>query len=333
MEVEAWTGTPDEPREDYHAFVRDGSAAFRATRPLNAREGMAIRVSFPKGAVAEPLMAERAAWYLEANPGVPAGIAVLGLMLALLFTARARTARRLSPAATPEPVPPEGVGPAGVRFIARGEYDERCLTAALLGLQVRGHLRMREHGERLRVERIGEALEWLPGEDALARRLLRDQDHAVIRREGRTLEEAGERLALDLARAFPRRVWTGQGSLLLAGAGIGAAGVLAMLALETPQVPFVLVSATIAASLLAFAFWLVPVYASPRHRHRAQIEALKARLAAGEPQDEDERAALAPYAVALDIEWAKDLDFTSPARDRGPEQPTRPLRHRRSAAA
>jgi hypothetical protein len=332
MKLGAYTGAPDARGEDYHAFVREGSAAFRATRPLAAREGMAIVVAFPKGFVAQPQALESGAWYLEANPGVPAGAAVLAAMLAFLFAVRARCMPKSTPGAA-LPAPPEGVGPAGVRFIYRNRYDERCLRAALLGLQARGYLRIREHGERLHVERTGMPLEWLPGEEALARRLLRGEGHAVIRRQGRALDEAGRRLSRDLRQAFPRRAWTGQGSFLLAAAGIGAAGVLAMIALETPHLPLMVIAAAIAASLVTFAAWVLPVFESPRRRHRLQIEALREYLAAGEPQADEERARLAPYAVALGIDWTKALDLTVPAPDKAPARPTRPLRHIRSAAA
>src|SRR5918999_3660443 len=54
LKLEARTGAPDARGEDYHAFVREGSAAFRATRALGAREGLAITVAFPKGVVARP---------------------------------------------------------------------------------------------------------------------------------------------------------------------------------------------------------------------------------------------------------------------------------------
>ena len=116
--------------------------------------------------------------------------------------------------------PPEGVGPGAVRFIDRGRYDERCLGAAILGLQSRGYLRVREQGERLRLERTGVALEWFPGEETLARRLVRERP-ADIRRHGRTLEEAGIRLAKELKAAYGTRRWVSHLPFAYAAAGIG----------------------------------------------------------------------------------------------------------------
>ena len=331
IKIDARTGRPDARGEDYHAFVREGSAAFRATRPLGAREGMAIVVGFPKGVVAQPTLPERAAWYLAANPGVPVGGGIFAGMLAFLFLVRARLKR--ADALPVAGAVPEGVGPAGVRFIARNRYDERCLAAAMLGLQSRGFLSLREHGERLLLERTGAWVDWFPGEEELARRLFRDEDAVRIRRHGRTLDEAGRRLSRELRRTFLRREWSRHGSFVLAAAGIGAGAVLAMLALEAPPVPLMVIAGASALSLVAFAFWLLPVYTRRGDGHRAAIEALRRRLAEGAPESEEERASLEPYAFALDIDWAKGLDLSSPAPDKARERPMRPLRHTRSAVA
>src|SRR5262249_31646800 len=139
---------------------------------------LAILVFFPKGVVESPSHLERYAaggvegpgaalevrWTLDhalrkededreafARRERPRGLTSLALMLGALFACRARFARIPVPA--PRATPPLGVGPGGVRFIERGEYDERCLSAAILGLQSRGYLRVHEHGERLRLER------------------------------------------------------------------------------------------------------------------------------------------------------------------------------------
>jgi hypothetical protein len=338
IKVEAATGARG---QDYHAFVRDGSAAFRATRPLAPREGMAILISFPKGVVERPSHLERGAWYLDTNRGVPVGLAILALMLGVLFACRVRFAR--TPLPTPSAAPPEGVGPGGVRFIDRGGYDERCLSAAILGLQSRGYLSVQEHGERLKLERGGSDVEWLPGEQSLARRLLRDRA-VEIRRHGRTLEEAGRLLAAELRAAFGARRRARHAPFTFAAGGIGAVGVLAMLALDTPPLAVALVAAAMALALLVFAFKLMPVLAPRGAEHREAIAALRQYLASADPASEEEFSRLLPYAVALELEdlWGRryaervpsNLAVLTPrAADRAPERPTRPLRHKRSAAA
>ena len=343
MRLEARTGASEARAEDYHAFVREGSAAFRATRPLAAREDMAITVAFPKGVVKAPSPLARAGWYFSAHRGVPVGSAIGALMLALLLACRARFARDRAPA--PEGLVPPGVGPGGVRFIERKGYDQRCLGAALLGLQARGYLAIREHGERLRIEKRGKEVEWFTGEEALARRLLRDRRQVDIRRRGRTLEEAGGAFAGELGRAFGRREWTPQGSFVLAAAGIGASGVLAMVALDTPVPALAAISGAIVVVLALFGLKFLPLFRWRGREHRAAVDALRRHLAETEPASEEEFARLLPYAVALGVEKAWGKGFAAllpaniveltppPARDRAPAQPRRPLRHTRSAVA
>jgi len=341
LKVEARTGRPGDKGQDYHAFVREGSAAFRATRPLAPNEGMAILVSFPKGVVESPSHLERGTWYFETYRGVPLGLTIFALMLGVLVACRARFAR--TPAPAPRAAPPLGVGPGGVRFIERGEYDERCLSAAILGLQSRGYLRVHEHGERLRLERGENDVDWFPGEQSLARRLLRDRA-VEIRRHGRTLEEAGRRLAVELREAFGGRRWARHAPFSLAAAGIGIAGVLAMIALETPLAAVVCVGAAMVVALLVFALKLMPILARRGGEHREAVDALRQYLASAEPASEEEFSRLLPYAVALELEHAWGRRFaervpanlvvlTPRAADRAPERPTRPLRHKRSAAA
>jgi hypothetical protein len=200
-----------------------------------------------------------------------------------------------------------------------------------------------DHGERLKLERGGNDVEWLPGEQSLARRLLRDRA-VEIRRHGRTLEEAGRRLSVDLREAFGARLWARHAPFTLAAAGIGAAGVLAMLALDTPPVAAALVAAAMALSLLVFALKLMPVLAPRGDEHREAIAALRQYLASADPASEEEFSQLLPYAVALELEdlWGRRYAERVPANlvvltprgaDKAPERPRRPLRHKRSAAA
>jgi hypothetical protein len=230
-----------------------------------------------------------------------------------------------------------------VRFIDRGRYDERCLGAALLGLQARGYLRIRERGERFRLQRTGEDVEWFPGEEALARRLLRDAD-AEMRRHGRAMDEAGRAFSRALLQAFGQRAWAREGSFVLAAAGIGVAGLLAMLTLDAVPEAIAVTGAAMLAVLAVFGFKLLPVFMMRGRVHQPDIDALRSYLASAEPKDEEEFARLLPYAVALELEnvWGRRfveklpsnlVGFSAREPDRALAPPTRPLRHRRSAAA
>ena len=82
LEVRAHTGSPGGRGRDYQAFVRPGSAALRVTRPLAPGEPFSIAVAFPKGVVAEPGLAERAAAWVDSHRALALALAVL-LVLAV----------------------------------------------------------------------------------------------------------------------------------------------------------------------------------------------------------------------------------------------------------
>ena len=52
----------DSTLREHQSFVRDGRAAFRTLRPLEAHEPMVISVRFPKDVVAAPSFGQRARW-------------------------------------------------------------------------------------------------------------------------------------------------------------------------------------------------------------------------------------------------------------------------------
>jgi hypothetical protein len=117
-----------------------------------------------------------------------------------------------------------------------------------------------------------------------------------------------------------------------------------MLALDTPPIAAALVAAAMALALLIFVFTLMPILTPHGAEHREAIAALRQYLASADPESEEEFSRLLPYAVALELEdlWGRRFAERVPANlvvltprgaDRAPERPTRPLRHKRSAAA
>ena len=177
----------------------------------------------------------------------------------------------------------------------------------------------------------------------LARRLVRERP-AEIRRHGRTLEEAGRKLATELHEAYGRRRWASHVPFTFAAAGMGLAGVAAMRALDTPPAALAIVAGAMALCLALFACRFLPVLARRGREHQEPIDALRQHLRSTEPQTEDEFTRLLPYAVALELEqaWgrrfaervpANIVELTPRAPDKAPAPPRRPLRHSRSAAA
>lgn len=120
-----------------------GQIVFRATRRLEAGEGLTVAAAWPKGVVAEPTGAERFGWWLRTNGALwLAGAGVLGL---LIYMAHAVWRARRNP--DPRPIvplfsPPDGLTAAAVRHVWSGGFDDRAFTAAIVDVAVRGHLRI-----------------------------------------------------------------------------------------------------------------------------------------------------------------------------------------------
>jgi uncharacterized membrane protein YgcG len=318
LKVEAYTGPQGARGRDYNAFVRHGSAAFRATRELEPGEGLTIVVAFPKGVVAQPSSAVRATWFLKENLGIAAGIAGVVALLAFLAWRWWLVGRdpRAGPRFPRYEAPP-GIGPAGARYIDRMAFDERCFAAALLGLGSRGFLRIRQFGERYRVERTGSAVEWLPGEQELARRLLPDEDARVDieKQHNPKIEEARAKFAAALEHHFGKKLFSKSRGSLYGGIALAIITSLLIAGLETP--PSLVGGLVMFMLLILFAssFWL-PAYSVQGRRLQDAIEGLRQYLGVAEaddlarmkapPQTKEEFAKFLPYAVALGVErtWA-----------------------------
>src|SRR5262249_59851763 len=96
--------------------------------------------------------------------------------------------------------------------------------------------------------------------------------------------------------------WARHAPFPLAAAGIGAAGVLAMIALETPPAAVACVGTAMAVTLLVFALRLMPILARRGGEHREAIDALHRYLASADPANEEEFFPLFPYPGAPELQ-------------------------------
>jgi Predicted membrane protein (DUF2207) N-terminal domain/Predicted membrane protein (DUF2207) C-terminal domain len=138
----------------------DGRTAFFAATNLGPREGVTVVVGFPTGVVATPRPVLDERWSLaRAFAATPGTLAVAGgVLLAVLLvlgwllgmTGRDRRDRR--PVGAPAPVagavaestPPESIRPAQAGLLVDEIVKPMAVTASLVDLAVRGHLRIEE---------------------------------------------------------------------------------------------------------------------------------------------------------------------------------------------
>jgi uncharacterized membrane protein YgcG len=123
--------------------TREGGNVFAAetTRRLEAGEGFTAAVSWQKGIVAPPTAAQQRWWWIMDNMGYfLLGFTMLGVAAYYIF-AWNRVGRD-PPGGPIVPLfrPPEGLGPAGVRYVWKQRFDDEGFAAALVGLAVKKRL-------------------------------------------------------------------------------------------------------------------------------------------------------------------------------------------------
>jgi predicted membrane protein DUF2207 len=121
-------------------------AVVRITMPrkLEFREGLTAVVGWDKGLVPEPTRADRVAGFLGANWPLALPIPVLLGML-FLWSRRGRDPRQLPISVQYEP--PPGLTPAEAGTLTDESADMRDITATIVDLAVRGHLKIEEREE------------------------------------------------------------------------------------------------------------------------------------------------------------------------------------------
>jgi hypothetical protein len=131
-----------------------GRIVFRTTRPLPARNGLTVVAGWQKGLIAPPSDMQKFGWWLTDN--LAHAVAGLGLLLVVGYYLLAWTAVGRDPArGTIIPLfsPPDRMSAAGVRYVDRMGFDDRCFAAAIVDLGVNGHLKMSGSGSGTLLER------------------------------------------------------------------------------------------------------------------------------------------------------------------------------------
>ena len=141
---EAYTGPAGAKGRAYRSKVlTDRRVQFQTTRPLAAREGLTIVVTFPKGLVTPPSRSEEAAYFFRDNAVVLAGLVGLGVVLVYYVVAWVRVGQDPPTGVIfPQFEAPGGLCPAAARYVLRMGYDKTCFAAAVVGLAVKRCLRI-----------------------------------------------------------------------------------------------------------------------------------------------------------------------------------------------
>ncbi len=335
MSAEGYTGYQGSREQAYRAeIVEPGHAHWELTRGLQPSEGFTIVLSFPKGMIPAPSLAQRIAWLLKDNRGIL--LALLGLILLIVYCVRewSRVGRDPNKGVIiARYEPPEGQTPASLRYLMRMGYDMRCFSSEVLALAVAGCLRVvRDKGffkDEWRLESTGTAP---PAGSRQCQRdliegLFKDGSPLVLKNTNASTISAARRshsMAIDVSlqpRYFKQNVGSiGKGTL------IAAVPVLLAfwLAGDAGKVAVAIIGVLMVITLIIFGR-LVRAPTVEGRKLMDEVEGLKLYLSVAERDelarmkgpdgppalDEKRYEMLLPYAVAFEVEDAWTDKFTA----------------------
>ncbi|MDZ4349133.1 MAG: DUF2207 domain-containing protein [Xanthomonadaceae bacterium] len=344
LRLDGYTGVQGASGSDYRVEVRDAGARveFQTTRPLAAREGLTLVVGFPKGLVAAPTSGERAASFLHDNRGVL--IALIGLALLLAFY----VLRWRRYGVDPQPgaifaryQPPEGHSPAGIRYLRKMAYDERCFAADVVDMAVRGYLtieRLDQDGSErwlLRRRPDGDLARLTAAQQMLAGRLFDGaQTITLTDQQATRVRMSRARHMKALSKRYHPRYFLANGGTIAIGVllWLVSGGVAFAVAQGDGLVAMIVVLGAGFVAHIVFG-WLMKAPTEEGRRLLDEIEGLRLYLSVAErdelarlpapsaagrdgsgaepPLDAERYQALLPYALALDVEDAWTGVFTA----------------------
>lgn len=144
LQSAAYTGPQGAQGKDFRVITEEpGLYEAETTRTLAPGEGFTIAVGFPKGVLTPPSTSEEAGAFVSDNAGIVA--VILGVLAVLGYYLYAwNKVGRDPPKGVIIPLfsPPTGLGPAGARYVTKQGFDDRGFAAALVGLAVKGWLKI-----------------------------------------------------------------------------------------------------------------------------------------------------------------------------------------------
>ena len=154
-----YTGWQGSQGKDSRVLDASGSLyTAETTDVLSPGEGFTVAVAFPKGLVTPPSDSQKWGWWISDNAGYVMLVVSLIATLGCFLFAWNKVGRD-PPKGTIIPLfaPPQGMGPAGVRYVTRYGFDDRTFAAAVVGLAVKGRVRITDDDDAFTLTRLSPA--------------------------------------------------------------------------------------------------------------------------------------------------------------------------------
>lgn len=233
VRLEAWTGAEGSTASWAEmAWDEAGNGAvFTTTVPLEPREGLTVRVTFPKSIVMPPSADVEAMWFeMDWRGWIDAGT-VVGLVLALYLLMWTRVGRDPQPGTVVVRYePPSGFSPAALGYLKRRGYDASLLSAVLVSLAVKGTVAIEKGRIAWGLQRTGPPREALSSEESgVLTELLGAKDYlSLVSSNASTLQRGIKKLKSALSRDLEKQYFVLNRGWFAVGLGASALGFAAL---------------------------------------------------------------------------------------------------------
>ncbi|MCF6226940.1 MAG: DUF2207 domain-containing protein [Xanthomonadales bacterium] len=294
IKTEFYTGSYGAKEQAAKSGSLNGGAWFETSKGLPPNNGFTIVMSFPKGIIAEPTQMQKFERMLRDNAAILSAFAGLLALLVWFIWIWNKIGRDPRPGTIiPRFKAPPGLSPAAVRYVKNMGFDDKAMSAAIISLAIKGHLRIHNPEKKeYSLEKIdrgdpGVRLRALSrGEQALLDALFADGVHSLEldQKQYKILGQAKLALATALKQEYHNKLFKTNSAYILPGVGIVLLTVIAMVILGPPPpwviIPFVIMSLV---TVTLFAFLLrAPTYSG--RKALDEIEGLKMYLETAESE-------------------------------------------------
>lgn len=272
----------------------ESGAWYETTEGLPAKNSFTIVMSFPKGVIVEPTQAQKLQRLLRDNAAILVAFSGLFALLAWFFWIWNKIGRDPRPGTIiPRFKAPPGLSPAAVRYVQNMGFDDKAMSAAIISLAIKGHVRINNpEKEEYALEKIergtaGSSFRALSrGEQALMDTLFADGARSVEldQKQYMILGKAKFELATALKQEYHNKLFKTNSLYILPGVGIVVLTIIAMLVLGSPpawvMIAFVLMSLL---TIVLFTF-LLHAHTYSGRKVLDEIEGLKLYLQTAESE-------------------------------------------------
>lgn len=321
-QLAAYTGPQGTTTCDCSLLSTDNKVRITTTRALQPYEQLTFAVAWPKGFVVEPTATQKTISFFKSNFHVL--FALLGFVLVSFLYYKAWKKVGVDPAkGTIIPLfdPPTGFSPADIAFLSRMYITQPAISAAIVNMAVKGHIKIINLKKEYTLERLSTAFSLLTEEEkAISNALFSGSEQIELdnKNHSKFSKARGNANSILTKKMQPKYFNLNYGHLVK---GILASILLIVLTFvfsPSPVIPFILIFLLIV--LVAFFTYLIKAPTKLGRQLMDEIEGFKMYMdvaeqkqldALHEPELTVERfESLLPYAIALGVEnqWGKKFE-------------------------